>query len=180
MNLWTLRCRDDVVHVAGDLPRVGHLLPSFMLVDPQLNDCSLESLHDRDKAIMTVLSVELADGARLVDEAREALAGRGVMLVVVSADSPFALRRVAAERNWSGVLLLSTLRGRDFHKDYGVLIAEHPFAGFTAPALVLADFTDTVLASERLPDTAASFDWPRMVAVLARRDRLPGRIDALR
>ena len=78
------------------------------------------------------------------------------------------------------MLLLSTLRGRDFHKDYGVLIAEHPFAGFTAPALVLADFTDTVLASERLPDTAASFDWPRMVAVLARRDRLPGRIDALR
>lgn len=180
MNLWTLRCRDDEVHVAGDLPHVGHLLPSFMLVDPHLNDCSLESLHDRTKAIMTVMSVDLSDGVRLVEEARAALAGRGVALVVVSADSPLAHRRVAAERGWDGVLLLSTLRGRDFHKDYGVLIAEHPFAGFTAPALVLADFTDTVLAVERLPDTAASFDWPRMVEVLGRRIRVPGELGAVR
>ncbi|GAB2900207.1 thiol peroxidase [Microvirgula curvata] len=173
MNLNLLYCRSDTVHVAGDLPQAGMQLPGFMLVNEHFNDISLESFRDRIKVIMTVLSVELEDSARLVDElvassvpAASAPALVAPVLIVVSADTPLTLKRVAAQRGWHGVVLLSTLRGRDFHRDYGVMVVEHPFAGLTAPAVLVADPFDVVQYSARLPDTGGSFDWSEVALAL--------------
>ena len=162
MGTWILRCRDDDIHIRGDIPSPGMRLPSFMLVNEQFHDVPLEHFRDRKKIIMSVMSIELVDSARLVDELRSALKARNLTntaIIIISADLPLAQHRCAVARGWAGVTLLSTLRGRDFHKDYGVLITDYPFAGLTGPALWVAGGDDTVLYAERLANTEGSFDW---------------------
>lgn len=169
MELNVLYCRSDKVHVAGDLPLPGMQLPGFMLVDVHFNDIALEKFRDRAKVLMTVLSVELEDSARQVDDmfASAGSLACAPALIVVSADTPLTQKRVAMQRGWQGAMMLSTLRGRDFHRDYGVMVMEHPFAGLTAPAVLVADPFDVIRYSARLPDTGASFDWDEVALALA-------------
>jgi thiol peroxidase len=56
------------------------------------------------------------------------------------------------------------MRGADFMKDYGVLIAEGPFAGITARAVIVLDETDTIVHAELVPEIA---DEPNYDAALA-------------
>ncbi|BAK78152.1 Redoxin domain protein [Pseudogulbenkiania sp. NH8B] len=162
MYMFTLQHRDDALQVLGDFPQVGNPLHSFMLVDENLNDVSLEQFHGSPKAIITLLSLDEQEygGIELLQETRRFLEQwPGLRLFVISVDSPSTLRRARREHGLPGVTLLSTLRGRDFHKFYGVLIADYPLAGYTAPSLILTDSRDQVIYAERLRGTEDLFDF---------------------
>ena len=45
---------------------------------------------------------------------------------MISADLPFAQSRFCGAEGLDNVIMLSTMRGRDFHKDYGVMITDPP------------------------------------------------------
>jgi thiol peroxidase len=63
------------------------------------------------------------------------------------------------------------MRGRDFHKDYGVMITDYPLAGLTARAVIVLDENDKVLHAElvqevtREPDYDAALTAARYVNV---------------
>ena len=59
---------------------------------------------------------------------------------------------------------LSTMRGADFLKNYGVAIAGGPLAGVAARAVVVLDENDKVLHSELVGEIA---DEPNYAAALA-------------
>ncbi|MNZ99138.1 Thiol peroxidase [compost metagenome] len=61
---------------------------------------------------------------------------------------------------------LSTLRGREFLKDYGVAIAEGPLAGLAARAVVVLDEHDKVLHSQLVPEIGNEPDYAAALAVL--------------
>jgi thioredoxin-dependent peroxiredoxin len=46
------------------------------------------------------------------------------------------------------VITLSTMRGRDFHKQYGVMIMDPPLSGLLARAIVVLDERDKVIHTE--------------------------------
>jgi thiol peroxidase len=73
-------------------------------------------------------------------------------VLVISADLPFAPARFCTTAGLKNVVTLSTLRGRDFHKDYGVMIVDPPLAGLTARAVVVLDENDKVVYSELVPE----------------------------
>ncbi|GGY02034.1 redoxin domain-containing protein [Paludibacterium paludis] len=161
---------EEILPVTGEFPEAGSHLPSFMLVDDQFNDLPLEHFNGQPKVILTLLSIDENEhgGLRLLRETRRFLERwPQLQLVVISVDSPSSLRRARKEHGLPGVALLSTLRGRDFHKRYGVLISEYPLAGYTAPAIILADGRDEVFYSERLRDTLDDFNFDTIAAILA-------------
>jgi thiol peroxidase len=82
-------------------------------------------------------------------------------------DSPFSLQRARREHGLPQVVLLSTLRGRDFHKHYGVLLQDIPLAGVTCPALWLADEQDTIHFAQRLDGDEHEFDLTSLREKLA-------------
>jgi len=74
------------------------------------------------------------------------------VVLVISADLPFAQNRFCGAEGLNNVITLSTLRGRDFHKDYGVMITDPPLAGLTARAVIVLDENDRVVHSELVPE----------------------------
>ena len=52
------------------------------------------------------------------------------------------------------MVTLSTFRGKDFHKNYGVDILDGPLKGLTARAVVVLDENDKVLHSELVSEIA--------------------------
>ena len=165
---------EEILPVTGDFPEAGTQLPSFMLVDDQFNDVPLEHFGGLPKIILTLLSIDEAEhgGLRLLRETRRYFERWPQLhLIIITVDSPSSLRRARKEHGLPGVSLLSTLRGRDFHKRYGVLISEYPLAGYTAPAIILTDGSDKVFYSERLRDTLDDFHFDKIGELLVRAEQ---------
>lgn len=162
MSDFQLQFGDETLKVDGSFPEVGTYLPSFMLVDEHLNDLALEHFRTEHKVLISLISIDEEEhgGLRLLRTLHRHLERWPTLKVLaISVDSPFALHRARREHGMPGTVLLSTLRGRDFHLHYGVLIKDYPLAGFTAPSLILADKDDVILYAERLGDTRGEFDW---------------------
>jgi thiol peroxidase len=160
---------EDILPLIGEFPAVGSQLPSFMLVDDQFNDVALAQFAQTPKAIITLLSFDENEhgGMRLLRDTLHLLERwPWLQPIVISVDSPSTLRRIRREHGLPTVQLLSTLRGRDFHKHFGVLITEYPLSGYTAPALLIADRNNTVLYAERLRDTLDNFQHEAVTTVL--------------
>ena len=170
MNDFTLLYGDDTIPVAGTFPQPGQFLPSFMLVDDHKRDVALEAFGGQPKAIITLLSVDENEhgGLALLQDTRRFLeAWPELSVIVISVDSPSSLLRCRQEHGLPGVTLLSTLRGRDFHKQYGVLAMGYPLSGYTVPSILIADGDDLIHYAERLHNSSGRFKQQAIAALLA-------------
>ena len=94
-----------------------------------------------------------------------AAAGRDDRVVlVISADLPFAQGRFCEAEGIDNVVPLSLMRRRNFAKDSGVLMTDGPLAGITARAVVVLDDKQQVVYTELVPEIA---DEPNYAAALA-------------
>lgn len=168
----TVTFKGEPINVGGTFPRVGDSARSFMLVDKDLNDVSLSQFAGRRKILNIVPSLDTpvcATSTRRFNELASMLPN--TVVLVISADLPFAQSRFCAVENLQNVFTLSTMRGRDFHKDYGVMITDYPLAGLTARAVIVLDENDKVLHAElvqevgREPDYDAALTAARYVTV---------------
>ena len=92
-------------------------------------------------------------------------AGRDeTVVLVISADLPFAQGRFCEAEGIADVVPLSLMRSRIFAKDYGVLMTDGPLAGITARAVVVLDDRHQVVYTELVPEIA---DEPNYAAALA-------------
>jgi len=168
----TVTFKGELLNVGGDFPRVGDTARSFMLVDNELNDVPLSKFAGMRKILNIVPSLDTpvcAESTRKFNAAASTLPN--TMVIVVSADLPFGQARFCAVENLQNVVTLSTMRGRDFHKDYGVMITDYPLAGLCARAVIVLDENDKVLHSElvqeitREPDYDAALTAARYISV---------------
>jgi thiol peroxidase len=88
------------------------------------------------------------------------------VVLVISADLPFAQARFCGAEGLNNVIMLSTLRGRDFSKDYGVLIKTYPLAGLCARAVIVLDEHDRVIYSQLVPEITDEPDYDAALAVV--------------
>lgn len=152
----TIMLNGTPVSVGGRFPRTGDTAHSFMLVDTQLQDVALSKFWGQRKLIAVVPSLDAAIGltiARQLEKLAHTLENTVVM--TVSVDTPYALSRIGTAEGFRKLRLLSTLRGRDFHKDYGVMITDIPLSGLMATALITLDTNDEVLYAELVSDINA-------------------------
>ena len=155
------------LEVIGHFPQVGESAHSFMLVNTDLKDVSLSQFAGKRKVIYTVLSLDTpVCAASTRTFAREAAGLDNTVLIVISADLPFAQARYCATEGLTNALTLSTLRGRDFAKDYGVLIHDYPLSGLCARAVIVLDENDKVLYSQLVPEITDEPDYEMALAVL--------------
>ncbi|XZG71341.1 thiol peroxidase [Chitinibacteraceae bacterium HSL-7] len=165
----TVMLNGTPISVGGRFPQVGDTAHSFMLVDTQLQDVPLSKFWGRRKVIAVAPSIDTAVGLTMARRL-EALAGAidNAVVLFVSVDTPYALLRVGQQEEFRRLQLLSTLRGRDFHKDYGVMITDVPLSGLMATALVGLDADDTVLYSELVQDINGEPNYANLVEALSR------------
>ena len=163
----TVTLGGEPISVAGNFPRFGDSAHSFMLVDKDLNDVSLASFRGKRKVLNIVPSLDTpvcAESTRKFNAAASGL--RNTVVLVISADLPFAQNRFCGAEGLDKVMTLSTMRGRDFHKDYGVLITDYPLAGLTARAVIVLDEDDKVLHAQLVPEIKQEPDYEAALKAL--------------
>ena len=156
---------DNKVRIEGNFPHVGTKAPAFSLVDKDLNDTSLENFIGKKKVLNIVPSLDTptcAISTRKFNEKASAL--NNTVVLIISADLPFAMSRFCATEGLDKVVTLSTMRGADFKKDYGVALSDGPLAGLTARAVIVLDESDMVIYAELVSEIK---DEPNYDAALA-------------
>ena len=163
----TVLLNGNPIGVSGHFPRVGDVAHSFMLVDQDLKDVSLSQYTGHRKVITIVPSLDTTIGINIARR-MDLLTDRweNTLSIVVSVDTPYAQARVRAAENFHHLILLSTLRGRDFHKDYGVMITDVPLSGLMATAVIVLDENDTVLYAELVREINSEPAYPKVIEAL--------------
>ncbi|UQY34861.1 thiol peroxidase [Pseudomonas fulva] len=159
--------RGNPVDVDGQLPQVGQQAPAFTLVGAGLADVSLSSLAGKRKVLNIFPSVDTptcATSVRKFNAEASKLANTAVLCI--SADLPFAQARFCGAEGLENVQNLSTMRGAEFLKDYGVALSSGPLAGVAARAVVVLDENDKVLHSELVGEIADEPNYDAALAVL--------------
>ncbi len=159
--------RGTPVQVAGDLPQVGQQAPAFTLVGAGLADVSLSSLAGKRKVLNIFPSIDTptcATSVRTFNKAASELTN--TVVLCVSADLPFAQARFCGAEGLENVSNLSTMRGAEFLKDYGVALVSGPLAGVSARAVVVLDEHDKVLHSELVAEIGSEPNYEAALAVL--------------
>ena len=155
------------VTLAGTLPAAGQKAPDFRLVNKELKDVSLKDFAGKRKVLNIVPSLDTptcAKSTRRFNE--EASKLNNTVVLVISADLPFAQSRFCGAEGLNNVITLSTMRGAEFMKNYGVTITDSPLAGVTARAVVVLDANDKVLYTELVPEIKNEPNYNAVLAAL--------------
>jgi thiol peroxidase len=163
----TITLNGNEIHTNGTLPGVGSQAPDFHLVDADLNDRRLADYPGKKKLLNIVPSLDTPVCAtstkKFNDHARDR---NDVVMLVISADLPFAMGRFCTGEGIDKVIPLSMMRSRNFAKDYGVLIEDGPLAGITARAVVVLDEGNQVTYTELVPEIGQEPDYDKALAHL--------------
>ena len=159
--------KGNPVETVGDLPAVGSQAPDFRLVTGDLAEVSLKDYAGKKKILSIVPSLDTGVCATMARTFNEKVAGRDdVVVLVVSADLPFAQTRFCTTEGLDGVIPLSMMRSRAFAKEYGVLMTNGPLEGIAARSVVVLDAQDKVVHTELVGEITAEPDYDAVLAKL--------------
>ncbi|MDH4133800.1 MAG: thiol peroxidase, partial [Gammaproteobacteria bacterium] len=159
--------RGNTVHTIGELPAVGSAAPDFRLTDANLNDVSLASFKGKKKLLNIYPSIDTPTCALSTRKFNEYAAKHpNVVMLMVSADLPFAQQHFCSAENTHNVKTLSMMRSRQFAKDYGVLLLDGLYKGITARAIVVIDENDKVIHTEQVPEIRQEPNYEAALAAL--------------
>jgi len=164
----SITLKGNPVHTSGDLPKVGAPAPNFKLVRNDLSEVSLETFAGKKKVLSIFPSIDTPVCATAVRTFNQKAAAAGNAVVLnISADLPFALKRFCGAEGIDKVETLSAFRG-EFSKDYGVRIADSPLAGLCARAIVVLDEQNKVVYTEQVPEITQEPNYEKALAALKR------------
>ncbi|MEJ2575808.1 MAG: thiol peroxidase [Gammaproteobacteria bacterium] len=163
----TITLHGDPCNTNGELPAIGSTAPDFKLVDKDLADVSLSDFAGKKKLISIVPSLDTGVCATSTKIFNERLGGRSdVVVLVVSADLPFAQGRWCGAEGVDNVVTLSMMRSRNFAKDYGMLIQDGPLAGITGRAVVALNEAGEVVYTQLVGEIGEEPDYDAAISAL--------------
>ena len=159
--------KGNPIRTNGNLPKIGSQAPDFELVDADLQNRSLKDYSGKKKLLSIVPSLDTAVCSLSTKKFNEQIKTLSdVVALVISADLPFAQKRMCAAENVANIIPLSMMRSKDFAKAYGVLIENGPLAGICARAVVVLDEKDRVIYVEQVPEITQEPDYEKALKFL--------------
>lgn len=153
--------------VAGTLPAVGQTAPEMTLTNSDLEDVTLATYPGKRKVLNIIPSVDTptcAMSTRRFNELASSL--DNTIVLVVSADLPFAAKRFCGAEGLDNVETLSTFRHREFQETWGVALCNSAMEGLCARAVVVLDADNRVLHSELVSELKNEPDYEAALAAL--------------
>jgi thioredoxin-dependent peroxiredoxin len=154
------------LHTSGELPKIGSKAPDFSLVNSKLIDVTLATYTGKKKVLNIVPSLDTptcAVSTRVFNEKAAHL--YNTVVLVISADLPFAQCRFCEVEDLKQVIPLSTFRS-NFADDYGVKLIDTVLAGLTARAVIIIDEHDNVVYTQLVSEIANEPDYESALGVL--------------
>jgi thiol peroxidase len=163
----TITFQGKPLHTSGELPAVGARAPDFSLVNGKLKDIGLVSYAGKRKVLHIVPSLDTPTCAISTRKFNQKAANLpNTVVLVISADLPFAQCRFCETEGLKNVIPLSTFRS-SFADDYGVKLTDSILAGLTARAVIILDENNRVIYSQLVEELASEPDYEMALSALA-------------
>ncbi|BBE10064.1 thiol peroxidase protein [Mycoavidus cysteinexigens] len=155
------------VEINGTFPALHQIAPPFTLTGKDLAEVKLADFAGKRKILNIVPSLDTpvcATSARTFNEAASQL--KNTLVLVISADLPFAAARFCSTAGIEHLMTLSTFRHPEFARQYGVEITSPPLAGLTARAVLVLDENNQILHAERVSEIKHEPNYEAALAAL--------------
>jgi thiol peroxidase len=158
--------RGNPFNTVGELPAVGTAAPDFTLTGTDL--AAVTSADYRGKAFLLNIfpSVDTPVCAASVRTFNERAAESGIAVLCVSNDLPFAQSRFCGAEDIENVKTASGFRD-SFGADYGITVADGPFAGLLGRAVVVVGADGNVTYTELVPEVSQEPNYDAALAALS-------------
>jgi thiol peroxidase len=155
------------LHTVGELPAVGKRAPDFRLVKTDLGETTLKDYAGKQVVLNIFPSVDTPTCATSVRQfnARAAKQPDAVVLCV-SKDLPFALKRFCGAEGLDRVVPTSDFRDPEFGRRYGLTLVDGPIAGLLARSVVVIGGDGVVKYVQLVAEIANEPDYDRALAAL--------------
>ncbi len=150
----------DVVNTLGQLPAVGASAIPFLLTDNSLKDVSSQQYAGKNLVLNIFPSIDTRVCATSVREFnKRAAALENTLVLCISKDLPFAMKRFCGAEGIDQVITLSDFRNLGFGRAYGVELIDGHFKGLFARAIVVIDTKGFVAHTELVPAIGQEPDY---------------------
>lgn len=156
----------NAVNTVGNLPAIGETIKDFTLLDSALNEKTLKDFQGKRKIFNIIPSVDTgicAESARKFN--KEAANVENTVIINVSRDLPFALKRFCAAEGIDNAETLSDFRG-SFGEDFGVTMSDSAMKGLLSRAVVVTDEHNKVLYTEQVPEIGTEPNYENAINAL--------------
>lgn len=148
----TTKLGDLVVHTNGELPAIGSKLPSFTLTGNDMAEFTSDQFAGKKIILNIFPSVDTGVCSASVREFNKRATGHSnVVIICVSKDLPFAMKRFCGGEGVEHVTTASDFRDLGFAKSFGVLLTDSKFKGLFARSVVVADENGVIRHTELVP-----------------------------
>jgi thiol peroxidase len=161
----TITLKGNPIETVGTLPKLGDKAPEFSLLKQDLSRVSLKEFAGK-KVLNIFPSIDTGVCATSVRKFNEIASKKGVQVLCISEDLPFALKRFCGAENLDKVVTLSAFRST-FSKDYGLEIKTGPLAGLASRSVLVLDEDNKVVYSEQVPEIGQEPNYEAALAKLA-------------
>ncbi len=143
---------ERVVNTAGELPLIGSQAPGFTLVGNDLKEVSSANFAGKNIVLNIFPSIDTSTCATSVREFnKRASSLNNTVVLCISKDLPFAMRRFCGAEGIDKVVTLSDFRDLGFSKAYGVVMLDGGMTGFFARSVVVIGQDGKVKYTEMVP-----------------------------
>lgn len=151
------------MHLAGTVPAVGGVAPTFSVVAGDLSAVKSSDLKGT-RVFVTVPSIDTPVCDTEVRRFNQEAAALGnVSINVISMDLPFAQARWCGAAGIEAVKLYSDYKDKEFGKAFGVIIQE---LGLLARAIFIVDGNDTVRYVQVVNEVTAEPNYDEVLTAL--------------
>ncbi len=151
---------EQTVNTNGSLPEVNSVAPDFVLTGKDLNAIRKSDFASKTLVLNIFPSIDTSVCASSVREFnKRATALNDTVVLSVSKDLPFALKRFCGAEGISNVVLSSDFKNKDFANQYGVEMTDGPLTGLLARAIVVIDPEGKVKYTELVPSIGQEPDY---------------------
>ena len=143
---------ENVVNTIGNLPSAGSVAPDFTLTGVDLKDVTSKVFAGKNMVLNIFPSVDTGVCSASVREFnKRATALSNTVVLCISKDLPFAMKRFCGAEGIDKVVMLSDFRAKGFAKSYGVEMVDGGMAGFFARTVIVVGQDGKVKYTELVP-----------------------------
>ncbi|MBX7125606.1 MAG: thiol peroxidase [Cyclobacteriaceae bacterium] len=158
---------EAVVNTNGTLPAAGTVAQDFVLTGTDMKDIRLKDFAGKNVVLNIFPSIDTGVCSTSVREFNKRAAGLpDTVVLCVSKDLPFALKRFCGAEGIDKVVTGTDFRGRGFSAAYGVELVDGNFAGLFARAIVVIGKDGKVKYNQLVPQIGQEPDYDSAVRAL--------------
>lgn len=159
--------KGNPVSTSGQLPTVGSVAPDFKLTKTDLSDVGIKDFAGKRVVLNIFPSVDTPTCASSVRKFNQEVSNlSNTVVLCISKDLPFALKRFCGAEGLENVVSASELRDSSFSDNYGVKILDGALAGLMSRAVVVVNEEGNVTYTEQVAEIAQEPNYEAVVNLL--------------